>query len=175
MNKMLTKALCAFAIVATTCVSFAQEPAAPACGKMPHPPKMERKAPPHFDEETFKLVKAYREDASEANLEALKAKLAANYDERLAKKQAKLDEMKANRDQHLAEMLKHMTDPERKPCFKGDKKRGPKGPRPEMKGPKGPRPEGPRHGKKGPKGPRPEGKKACNCPPAPAPEAAPAE
>ncbi len=161
MNKMWNKALFAVAIAATACVGFAKPEKPCAEGAMP-PPCMEKamhhrhaQMGPKFDKETMELVKAYRQDPTEANLEALKAKVAANYDAKLAKKQAKLEEMKANRDQNIEKMLKRMTDPA---CGKKMHK-GPKGPRPEMEGdaPKGPR--GPQCGKKmhkGPKGPRPE-------------------
>ncbi len=182
MNKTFNKALFALALVATTCISFAQAPAAPE-GAMPPPPKMDKKACPHmgerghapFDEELAKLIKAYREDASEANLEALKAKLASDFDARLAKQQAKIDEMKANREQHLEKVLKCMTDPKATPKACEGKGPRPEGPCPKMDGKKGPRPEGPcpkmegcrckqgkMHGRKGPrpemKGPRPEGR-----------------
>ncbi len=179
MKSMMNKVMFAFAVVATANVGFAQM--MPPTGGMPPPakmgemqcarPQMERPAHPKFDEETFKLVTAVREDASEANVAALKVKLAADFDACLAKKQAKLDEMKANREQHIEKMLKCMTAP--KPEMKGDcsvctcgcakkgMKMGPKmGCR---KGPKGPRPEGKgcpmKHGPKGPcpKGAMPEG------------------
>ncbi len=160
MNKALRKVVFALAIAATAGVGFAQQDVAPVCEKH-GPPMMEMKARAPFDEETFKLIHAYRQDASEANLDALKAKLATNYNDRITKLQAKVDEMKANRDQHIEAMLKKMTDPEAKPMM-GECR----GPRPMMKGHKGPRPMmGEGKGRKGPrymmgerKGPRPEGR-----------------
>ncbi len=164
MNTTFKKSIVAFAIAATACISFAR-PEKPADGAMPHPPKMEERGRPHFDEETFKLAMAYRQEPTEANLEALKAKLASNYDARLAKQQARLDEMKAKRDEHLEAMLKRMTDPEFGPKKGGcpeardgkkPRREGPKGGCPEARGPKGPRGEGPkgRHHHKGPRGDR---------------------
>jgi len=49
---------------------------------------------PELDEETKRLITAYRKDASQANYQALRAKVAANYDAVVARKKAKLEELK---------------------------------------------------------------------------------
>ena len=49
---------------------------------------------PELDEETKRLIAAYRKNPSQANYNALRAKVAKNYDAVVAKKQAKLEELK---------------------------------------------------------------------------------
>ena len=48
---------------------------------------------PQLDEETKRLIAAYRRDPTDANRAALRAKVAANYDAVVAKKKAKLEEL----------------------------------------------------------------------------------
>ena len=49
---------------------------------------------PELDEETKRLIATYRKNPSQANYNALRAKVAKNYDAVVAKKQAKLEELK---------------------------------------------------------------------------------
>ena len=49
---------------------------------------------PELDEETKRLIAAYRKNPTQANYNALRAKVAKNYDAVVTKKQAKLEELK---------------------------------------------------------------------------------
>ena len=51
---------------------------------------------PELDEETKRLIAAFRRNPTEANRAALRAKVAANYDAVVAKKKAKLEELKSD-------------------------------------------------------------------------------
>ena len=49
---------------------------------------------PELDEETKRLIAAYRKNPTDANYQALRSKVAKNYDAVVAKKKAKLEELK---------------------------------------------------------------------------------
>ena len=49
---------------------------------------------PELDEETKRLIAAFRRDPSDANRAALRAKVAANYDAVVARKVAKLEDLR---------------------------------------------------------------------------------
>lgn len=49
---------------------------------------------PELDDETKRLIAAYRKDPTQKNYEALRKKVAENYDEVVARKKAKLEELK---------------------------------------------------------------------------------
>ncbi|MBQ3810632.1 MAG: hypothetical protein II839_07420, partial [Kiritimatiellae bacterium] len=49
---------------------------------------------PELDEETKRLIAAFRRNPTEENRAALRAKVAANYDAVLARKKAKLEDLK---------------------------------------------------------------------------------
>lgn len=51
---------------------------------------------PELDEETKQLISAYRKNPSQSNYQALREKVARNYDAVVARKKAKLEELKQN-------------------------------------------------------------------------------
>ena len=90
---------------------------------------------PELDEETRRLIAAYRKNPSEANRAALKRKVEQNYDAVVAKKKAKLEELKRtakheskieemqiivdemirDRDARVEQSMKRFADPRLKP------------------------------------------------------------
>ena len=71
-----------------------------------HAPENGERQRLQIDDETRKLIAAYRSDPSEANKAALKKKVEANYDKMLEQRKAKLKEMKdAGRDQQRISMM----------------------------------------------------------------------
>ena len=66
---------------------------------------------PQLDEETRRLIAAYRRDPSSANYAALKAKVERNYDAVVARKKAKLEELKRTaRDRSKVEEMQIIVD-----------------------------------------------------------------
>lgn len=66
---------------------------------------------PQLNEETKRLIAAYRRDPSEANRAALKAQVERNYDAVVARKKAKLEELKRTaRDQYKVEEMQNIVD-----------------------------------------------------------------
>ena len=66
---------------------------------------------PQLDEETKRLISAYRRDPSAANRAALKAKVERNYDAVVARKKAKLEELKRTaRDRSKVEEMQLIVD-----------------------------------------------------------------
>ena len=99
MNK--TSRIIATAVATATLAigAFAQEGPAPRLEPNPEA-KLHRfsttveKERPKLNKETQDLIAAYRRDPSEANREALRRQVAANYDAVVARKKAKLEELK---------------------------------------------------------------------------------
>lgn len=56
---------------------------------------------PQLNEETKRLIAAYRRDPSQANYAALKKQVERNYDAVVARKKAKLEELKRTATAHL--------------------------------------------------------------------------
>lgn len=97
--------------------------------------KTVEKKRPQLDEETKKLISAYRCDPSEANRAALEKKVRENYDKVIARKQAKLEELKktarheskikemeaivreviADKENRVARSMQRFTDPRLRP------------------------------------------------------------
>jgi len=66
---------------------------------------------PQLNEETKRLIAAYRRDPSEANYAALKKQVERNYDAVVARKKAKLEELKRTaRDQYKVEEMQNIVD-----------------------------------------------------------------
>ena len=66
---------------------------------------------PQLNEETRRLIAAYRRDPSEANRVALKAQVERNYDAVVARKKAKLEELKRTaRDKSKVEEMQNIVD-----------------------------------------------------------------
>ena len=66
---------------------------------------------PQLNEETKRLIAAYRRDPSEANRAALKAQVERNYDAVVARKKAKLEELKRTaRDRYKVEEMQNIVD-----------------------------------------------------------------
>ena len=66
---------------------------------------------PQLNEETRRLIAAYRRDPSETNRAALKAQVERNYDAVVAKKKAKLEELKRTaRDKSKVEEMQNIVD-----------------------------------------------------------------
>ena len=94
---------------------------------------------PELDEETKRLIAAYRKNPSEANRAALKRQVEKNYDAVLARKKAKLEELKKNakhqskidemqvivdemirdRDNRVEQSMKRFADPRLRPGSRG--------------------------------------------------------
>ena len=90
---------------------------------------------PQLNEETKRLISAWRRHPTEANLTALKKQVAANYDKVVERKKAKLEELKRtakhaskvqemqeivdemlqNREKRIEQSLRRFTDPRLKP------------------------------------------------------------
>lgn len=69
---------------------------------------------PKLDDETMRLVAAYRKNPSEENRAALKKRVEANYDKVLARKKAKLEDLKktakeASKVREMQEIVDEMT------------------------------------------------------------------
>ncbi|MBR4665696.1 MAG: SUMF1/EgtB/PvdO family nonheme iron enzyme [Lentisphaeria bacterium] len=66
---------------------------------------------PQLNEETKRLIAAYRRDPGEANYAALKKQVERNYDAVVARKKAKLEELKRTaRDQYKVEEMQNIVD-----------------------------------------------------------------
>ena len=66
---------------------------------------------PQLNEETRRLIAAYRRDPSEANRAALKKQVERNYDAVVARKKAKLEELKRTaRDKYKVEEMQNIVD-----------------------------------------------------------------
>ena len=66
---------------------------------------------PQLNEETKRLIAAYRRDPSEANRAALKKQVERNYDAVVARKKAKLEELKRTaRDRYKVEEMQNIVD-----------------------------------------------------------------
>ena len=66
---------------------------------------------PQLNEETRRLIAAYRRDPSEANRAALKKQVERNYDAVVARKKAKLEELKRTaRDRYKVEEMQNIVD-----------------------------------------------------------------
>ena len=66
---------------------------------------------PQLNEETKRLIAAYRRDPSDANYAALEAQVARNYDAVVARKKAKLEELKRTaRDRSKVEEMRKIVD-----------------------------------------------------------------
>ena len=66
---------------------------------------------PQLNEETKRLIAAYRRDPSEANRAALKKQVERNYDAVVARKKAKLEELKRTaRDKYKVEEMQNIVD-----------------------------------------------------------------
>ena len=102
----MNKTLVIFAAAIAGLAAFAQE--APLGGGRPRSPRMREnpdaklhrfsttveKERPQLDEETKRLIAAFRRNPTEKNRAALRAKVAANYDAVVARKKAKLEDLK---------------------------------------------------------------------------------
>ena len=94
---------------------------------------------PELNEETKRLISAWRRDSSEANLAALKKQVEVNYEQVVARKKAKLEELKRtardasrvqemqeivdemlqNREKRIEQSLRRFTDPRLRPGSRG--------------------------------------------------------
>ena len=125
----LTVALCLLAAVNTVEAAPARE------GKLfRHSTTIERERP-QLNEETRKLISAYRRNPSEENLAALRKQIEKNYDTVIARKKAKLEELKKNarhdfkiremekiveevvndRERRIEQSMRRFTDPRLRP------------------------------------------------------------
>ena len=98
----LTVALCLLAAVNTVEAAPARE------GKLFRRSTTIERERPQLNEETRKLISAYRRNPSEENLAALRKQIEKNYDTVIARKKAKLEELKktARHDFKIREMEK---------------------------------------------------------------------
>lgn len=78
--------------VATTCAGFSATPNAEA--KLHKFSTTIEKKRPQLNEETKRLIAAYRRNPSEANLAALRKQVEANYDQVIERKKTKLEDLK---------------------------------------------------------------------------------
>ena len=128
--------------IAAACLLAGQQGFAADAGRQPtegakqfkYSTTVERERP-ELDEETRRLIAAYRRDPSEANRVALRRKVEQNYDAVVAKKKAKLEELKRtakhqakieemqiivdemirDRDTRVEQSMKRFADPRLKP------------------------------------------------------------
>ena len=102
MKNYLTAVVCLLAAVNTTAA-----PIAKGAELFRYSTTVERERP-RLNEETRRLISAYRRDPSEANLAALRRQIEKNYDQVIARKKAKLEELKktARHDFKIREMEK---------------------------------------------------------------------
>lgn len=141
MNTKLKFAATALAVTLTGLTAFAARPdrpprRAPAEGAKLHKfSTTVEKERPTLDEETKRLISAYRHDPSEANRAALEKKVRENYDKVIARKKAKLEELKktarheskikemeeivreviADKETRIARSMRRFTDPRLRP------------------------------------------------------------
>ena len=104
-------------IVAATLIAASATPVAAAPRTTNPDAKLHRfsstveKERPQLNEETRRLIAAYRRDPCEANRAALKAQVERNYDAVVAKKKAKLEELKRTaRDKSKVEEMQNIVD-----------------------------------------------------------------
>ncbi|MDO4551505.1 MAG: SUMF1/EgtB/PvdO family nonheme iron enzyme [Planctomycetia bacterium] len=122
MNRNLPKIIFAVCMAVTVSVGFA---APNRESRQNRPPRQNsdakqfkfsttiEKERPELNEETKRLISAYRRDPSKANLAALKKQVELNYDKVLARKKAKLEELKrtakhASKVQEMQEIVNEM-------------------------------------------------------------------
>ncbi len=91
MNITAKRILVASLIAVTTCVGFAAANPEAKLHKLSTTIEKER---PKLDEETMRLIAAYKRNPSEANRAALKKQVEINYDKVLERKKAKLEDLK---------------------------------------------------------------------------------
>ena len=125
----LTVALCLLAAVNTVEAAPARE------GKLFRRNTTIEQERPQLNEETRKLISAYRRNPSEQNLAALRKQIEKNYDTVIARKKAKLEELKKNarhdfkiremekiveevvndRERRIEQSMRRFTDPRLRP------------------------------------------------------------
>lgn len=91
MNAQIMKILATAAIAASAFAAFAAPNPEAKMHRLSATIEKER---PKLDDETMRLVAAYRKNPSEENRAALKKRVEANYDKVLARKKAKLEDLK---------------------------------------------------------------------------------
>ncbi len=103
MNINLSKTIFAMCLAATVSTVFAAPNREAKQFKLSTTIEEER---PQLNEETKRLISAWRQNPSEANLAALRKQIASNYDKVLERKKAKLEELKrtAKHESKIQEM-----------------------------------------------------------------------
>ncbi len=133
MSTNLHKTILVACLIATSCVSFAAAQNGEA--KLHKYSTTIEKERPELNEETQKLMSAYRRDPSQSNRAALKKQLEINYDKVVERKKGKLEELKQtakhaskvqemqlivdemlqNRDARIEQNMRRLTDPRLRP------------------------------------------------------------
>lgn len=134
MNTSPPKTLLAICLLATVSVGFGAAPPSGEAKQFKFSTTIESERP-ELNEETRRLIAAYRSDPSEANLAALRRQVELNYDNVVARKKAKLEELKQtarhaskveemqkivdeviqDRDNRIAQSMRRFTDPRLRP------------------------------------------------------------
>lgn len=105
MNTLTKKILIAAAIAITSCIGFSASNGEAKLHKLSTTIEKER---PKLDEETMRLIAAYRKTPSDANRSALKKQVEINYDKIVERKKTKLEDLKKNAKE--ASKVKEMQD-----------------------------------------------------------------
>ena len=153
MNTRIRFAATALAVTLTGLAAFSARPDRPPRRAPAEGAKLHRfsttveKERPTLDEETKRLISAYRRDPSDANRAALEKKVRDNYDKVIARKKAKLEELKktarheskikemeeivreviADKENRVARSMRRFTDPRLRPGTREDGRRAVKG------------------------------------------------
>lgn len=115
--------------------------AEPQLGQMNRRHSVEERERPELNEETRRLIAAYRANPTKNNYDALREQVSANYDAVIARKQAKLEELRRearhtslvkemeeivdevvkDRDRRIEQSMRRFTDPRLKPGVRENK------------------------------------------------------
>ena len=111
MNRLFTLALAGAALIGVVGIAEAAPRQANPEAKLHRFSATVEKERPQLNDETKRLIAAYRRDPSEANYAALKAQVERNYDAVVARKKAKLEELKRTaRDRSKVEEMQNIVD-----------------------------------------------------------------
>ena len=111
MNALFRRAITIGSIIASATPIFAAPRQANPDAKLHRYSTTIEKERPQLNEETRRLIAAYRSDPSEANYAALKKQVERNYDAVVARKKAKLEELKRTaRDKSKVEEMRNIVE-----------------------------------------------------------------